>query len=147
MKFTFLDAADTVTGSKHLEHIGDQCILLDSAKLQEEHARHANKFGYSRYDEVSPLYGVADAKRAIAKKTPIPAGRALRLGSDGLLLLPVDHGLGASAVSLRCGDETMAFSGDEVYGAPAAANVLPGRIKDELGWVVHVPEYLATEEA
>jgi Cft2 family RNA processing exonuclease len=147
LKITFLGAADTVTGSKHLVHISDQCILLGSAKLQEEDAPRATKFGYSRHHEVLPLYGVANAKRAIAKKTPIPAGRALRLGSDGLLLLPVNHLLGASAVSLRCGDETMAFSANEVCGEPAAANVLPRRIKHELGWAVRVPEHLATEQA
>ena len=160
MKITFLGAADTVTGSKHLVHIGDQRILLDcglfqgfkvlrernwapfpvavkeidavvlshahldhsgylprlvqqgykgpvyasnatrdlcevllldSAKLQEEDARRANKFGYSRHEKALPLYGVADAKRAIAKITPIPAGRDVRLGSVWLSLTPIGH--------------------------------------------------------
>ncbi len=181
MKISFLGAADTVTGSKHLVHIGGQRILLDcglfqgfkvqrernwapfpvsvkeidavvlshahldhtgylprlaqqgykgpvyasaatrdlcevmlldSAKLQEEDARRANKFGYSRHEKALPLYGVADAKRAIAKITPIPVGRDVRLGSVWLSLTPVGHLLGASAVTLRCGDETLAFSGD-----------------------------------
>lgn len=181
MKITFLGAADTVTGSKHLVHLGGQRILLDcglfqgfkvlrernwapfpvpvkeidavvlshahldhsgylprliqqgykgpvyasaatrdlcevmlldSAKLQEEDARRANKFGYSRHEKALPLYGVADAKRAIAKITPVPVGRDVRLGSVWLSLTPVGHLLGASAVSLRCGDETLVFSGD-----------------------------------
>lgn len=181
MQITFLGAADSVTGSKHLVHIGDQRILLDcglfqgfkvlrernwaplpvpvneidavvlshahldhsgylprlvqqgykgpvyasnatrdlcevllldSAKLQEEDARRANKFGYSRHDKALPLYGVADAKRAIAKITPIPAGRDVRLGSVWLSLTPIGHLLGASAVTLRSGDATLVFSGD-----------------------------------
>lgn len=181
MKISFLGAADTVTGSKHLVQIGGQRILLDcglfqgfkvqrernwapfpvpvkeidavvlshahldhsgylprliqqgykgpvyasaatrdlcevmlldSAKLQEEDARRANKYGYSRHDKALPLYGVADAKRAIAKITPVPVGRDVRLGSVWLSLTPVGHLLGASAVTLRLGDDTLVFSGD-----------------------------------
>ena len=133
MKLTFLGAADTVTGSKHLVEAGgarvlldcglfqgyktlrernwaplavppaqidavvlshahlDHCgwlpvlvkqgfrgevhasaatrdlaevLLLDSAHLQEEDARRANRGGWSRHAPALPLYGVADAKRA-----------------------------------------------------------------------------------
>ena len=181
MQITFLGAADTVTGSKHLVDIGGQRILLDcglfqgfkvlrernwaplptsvkeidavvlshahldhsgylpslvkqgytgpvyasaatrdlcevllldSAKLQEEDARRANKYGYSSHKTAVPLYGVTDAKRAIAKITPIPAGRDVRLGSVRVSLTPVGHLLGACAVTLRSGDESLVFSGD-----------------------------------
>lgn len=181
MKISFLGAVDTVTGSKHLVHIGGQrvlldcglfqgfkvlrernwahfpasvkevdavvlshahldhsgylprliqqgykgpvyasaatrdlceVLLLDSAKLQEEDAQRANKFGYSRHEKALPLYGVADAKRVISKIIPIPAGREVRLGSVWLSLTPVGHLLGASAVTLRSGKETLVFSGD-----------------------------------
>ena len=181
MQITFLGAADTVTGSKHLVDIGGQRILLDcglfqgfkvlrernwapfpipvkeidavvlshahldhsgylpslvkqgytgpvyasaatrdlcevllldSAKLQEEDARRANKYGYSSHQTALPLYGVTDAKRAIAKITPIPAGRDVRVGSVRVSLTPVGHLLGACAVTLRSGDESLVFSGD-----------------------------------
>ena len=181
MQITFLGAADTVTGSKHLVDIGGQRILLDcglfqgfkvlrernwapfpipvkeidavvlshahldhsgylpslvkqgytgpvyasvatrdlcevllldSAKLQEEDARRANKYGYSKHETALPLYGVTDAKRAIAKITPIAAGRDVRLGPVRVSLTPVGHLLGACAVTLRCGDESLVFSGD-----------------------------------
>ncbi|MDP1692497.1 MAG: MBL fold metallo-hydrolase [Burkholderiaceae bacterium] len=181
MQITFLGAADTVTGSKHLVDIGGQRILLDcglfqgfkvlrernwaplavpvkaidavvlshahldhsgylpslvkqgytgpvyasaatrdlcevllldSAKLQEEDARRANKYGYSSHKTAMPLYGVTDAKRAIAKITPIAAGRDVRLGPVRVSLTPVGHLLGASAVTLRAGDESLVFSGD-----------------------------------
>ncbi len=181
MQITFLGAADTVTGSKHLVDIGGQRILLDcglfqgfkvlrernwaqlptpvkeidavvlshahldhsgylpslvkqgytgpvyasaatrdlcevllldSAKLQEEDARRANKYGYSSHKTALPLYGVTDAKRAIAKITPIAAGRDVRLGSVRVSLTPVGHLLGACAVTLRSGDESLVFSGD-----------------------------------
>ncbi len=181
MQITFLGAADTVTGSKHLVNIGGQRILLDcglfqgfkvlrernwaafpmpvkeidavvlshahldhsgylpslvkqgytgpvyasaatrdlcevllldSAKLQEEDARRANKYGYSKHETAMPLYGVADAKRAIAQITPILAGRDVRLGPVRISLTPVGHLLGACAVTLRSADECLVFSGD-----------------------------------
>lgn len=89
-----------------------EVLLLDSAKLQEEDARRANKYGYSRHEKALPLYTVADAKRAIAKIVPLPPGRALRLGRVEVTLTPVGHLLGASAVTLRTKGESLVFSGD-----------------------------------
>jgi metallo-beta-lactamase family protein len=77
-----------------------EVLLLDSAKLQEEDTRRANKYGYSRHEKALPLYNVADAKRAIAKITPLPAGREVNLGRVHL------------AVSVRMAAETLVFSGD-----------------------------------
>jgi metallo-beta-lactamase family protein len=89
-----------------------EVLLLDSAKLQEEDARRANKYGFSRHAKALPLYTVADARRAIAKITPIAAGREVHLAPLHLGLTPVGHLLGASAISLRLAGETLVFSGD-----------------------------------
>lgn len=89
-----------------------ELILLDSAKLQEEDARRANKYGYSRHERALPLYTTADARRAIGRMQVIPAGREVRVGSVRIALTPVGHLLGASAVTLHHGDESLAFSGD-----------------------------------
>ncbi len=89
-----------------------EVLLLDSAKLQEEDARRANKFGYSKHTQALPLYTTADAKRAIAKITPLPAGRDIRIGSVRISMTPVGHLLGACAVTLQCGDDVLVFSGD-----------------------------------
>lgn len=89
-----------------------EVLLLDSAKLQEEDARRANKYGYSKHAKALALYTVADAKRAIAKITPIPPGREVLVGSVRISLTPIGHLLGASAVSLRTGGESLVFSGD-----------------------------------
>jgi len=181
MKITFLGAADTVTGSRHLVEIDGQTILLDcglfqgfktlrernwapfpvppsqidavllshahldhsgylpalvkqgfkgavhctqatrdlaevllldSAHLQEEDARRANRKGFSRHAPALPLYTVADAKRAIARLTPLPAGKTVRLGNVLAELTPVGHLLGACAVTLRQRDLSLVFSGD-----------------------------------
>jgi len=181
MKITFLGAADTVTGSRHLVELDDQRILLDcglfqgfktlrernwaplpvpareidavmlshahldhsgylpalvkqgfkgpvhctqatrdlaevllldSAHLQEEDARRANRKGFSRHAPALPLYTVADAKRAVARLTPLPAGKTVRLGKVLAELTPVGHLLGACAVTLRHRDLSLVFSGD-----------------------------------
>jgi len=89
-----------------------EVLLLDSAHLQEEDARRANKGGWSRHAPALPLYTVADAKRAIQKIVPVPAGRSVRIGGVGVDLVPVGHLLGASAVRLRAGQRTLVYSGD-----------------------------------
>jgi len=89
-----------------------EVLLLDSAHLQEEDARRANRHGFSRHAPALPLYTVADAKRAVARLQPLPSGRELRLGQVRVALTPVGHLLGACAVTLRAGDETLVYSGD-----------------------------------
>ena len=181
MKISFHGAADTVTGSRHLVHIGDQSVLLDcgmfqgfkvlrernwapppaellqadavvlshahldhsgwlpalvkhgfggpiyaspatrdlaevllldSAHLQEEDARRANRYGYSRHAKALPLYTRRDAQRAIARIVPLPPGRDKIVGNVRIGLTPVGHLLGACAVTLAHRDERLVFSGD-----------------------------------
>jgi metallo-beta-lactamase family protein len=87
-------------------------LLQDSAHLQEEDARRANKYGYSRHDKALPLYTRADARRAIAKMLPLVPGRQRLLGQVAATLTPVGHLLGACSISLTHQGRTLAFSGD-----------------------------------
>ena len=181
MKITFLGAADTVTGSRHLVEAGgtrvlldcglfqgyktlrernwaplgvapaeidavvlshahlDHCgwlpvlvkqgfkgpvvasqgtrdlaevLLLDSAHLQEEDARRANRGGWSRHTPALPLYGVADAKRAIARIEVLASGRTRRIGDTVVDLTPCGHLLGATSIGLRAGGRRLVYSGD-----------------------------------
>ena len=89
-----------------------EVLLLDSAHLQEEDARRANRYGYSRHAKALPLYTRGDAKRAIARFVPLAPGRAAKLGEVGLHLSPVGHLLGACAVTLSHHGERLVFSGD-----------------------------------
>ena len=89
-----------------------EVLLLDSAHLQEEDARRANRYGYSRHAKALPLYTRRDVQRTLAKFQPLAPGRELRLGALRVLLTPVGHLLGACAVSLQTGDERLVFSGD-----------------------------------
>jgi len=110
-----------------------EVLLLDSAHLQEEDARRANRYGYSRHEKALPLYTRADAQRAIAQLVPLQPGRELKLGAVALRLQPVGHLLGACCVQLSHGDERLVFSGDVGRSAdllmpppepPPAADVL-----------------------
>ncbi|HEY6134361.1 MAG TPA: MBL fold metallo-hydrolase [Rubrivivax sp.] len=89
-----------------------EVLLLDSAHLQEEDARRANRGGWSRHQPALPLYTVADAKRALSRFVPVPAGRAVTVGSARIDFTPAGHLLGAVSVSLLAQGRTIVFSGD-----------------------------------
>jgi metallo-beta-lactamase family protein len=89
-----------------------EVMLLDSAHLQEEDARRANRYGYSRHAKALPLYTRADAQRALAQFVPLAPGRALELGRVTVQLTPAGHLLGACMVTLAAGSERLLFSGD-----------------------------------
>jgi metallo-beta-lactamase family protein len=94
-------------------------LLLDSAHLQEEDARRANRYGFSRHAKALPLYTRADAQRALSLLVPVVPGRRFRpagaLSRHTLTLTPVGHLLGACAVTLQepgRGARRLVFSGD-----------------------------------
>lgn len=89
-----------------------EVLLLDSAHLQEEDARRANRGGWTRHAPALPLYGVADAKRAIARITPVAAGCGLRLGELMVEFAPAGHLLGAMSLGLHHQGRSLVFSGD-----------------------------------
>jgi metallo-beta-lactamase family protein len=90
-------------------------LLLDSAHLQEEDARRANRYGYSRHAKALPLYTRADAQRALSQLVPLPPGRDLKIDRSTLRLTPAGHLLGACSVQLTepgAPGRRLLFSGD-----------------------------------
>ena len=90
-------------------------LLLDSAHLQEEDARRANRYGYTRHEKALPLYTRADAQRALSQLVPLEPGRSIHIGRHTLSLSPVGHLLGACAITLQEPGRTgtrLVFSGD-----------------------------------
>ncbi|MCE4536607.1 MBL fold metallo-hydrolase [Pelomonas sp. P7] len=181
MKITFLGAADTVTGSRHLLTLGDQRLLLDaglfqgfktlrernwmplgapaseldavllshahldhcgylpalrrqgfkgpiyattatrdlcdvllrdSAHLQEEDAKRANREGSSRHEKALPLYGVREAEATMAQFAPLPREGRLTLGDTQVRFTPAGHLLGATSIHVSHGGRSLLFSGD-----------------------------------
>ncbi|MEO8125330.1 MAG: MBL fold metallo-hydrolase [Burkholderiales bacterium] len=89
-----------------------EVMLLDSAHLQEEDARRANRVGSSRHTPARPLYTVADAHRALGHMVPLAPGRSTTVGAVRVSLTFVGHLLGACAINLQAGGTTLVFSGD-----------------------------------
>ncbi|MBL8917300.1 MAG: MBL fold metallo-hydrolase [Myxococcaceae bacterium] len=102
----------------------DLCGLLlpDSARIQEEEARYANKEGYSKHKPALPLYTEADAKRALELFETFGYGRAREL-VPGILVtfVPAGHILGSAicVFDLVSTKQRVVFSGDlGRYNAP-----------------------------
>ena len=89
-----------------------QVLLLDAAHLQEEDARRANRYHYSRHAPALPLYTRADVQRALTRFQTLEPGRELALHALRVRFTPVGHLLGACAVTLSHGTTVLAFSGD-----------------------------------
>ncbi len=90
-----------------------EILLADSAHLQEEEARFANRHGFSKHQPAEPLYTVEDARRAMAQFRPLDFDEPVDLG-DGLqaVLTPAGHLLGAASVRLVREGRSLVFSGD-----------------------------------
>jgi metallo-beta-lactamase family protein len=88
-------------------------LLLDAAKLQEEEAATANRYGYSKHHPALPLYTTEDAERAVALAVPCRYGESFRI-ADGVAATfhRAGHILGAATVELRLPATRLVFSGD-----------------------------------
>ncbi len=93
----------------------DLCAILlpDSGYLQEEDARRANKYGYTRHTPAKPLYNQKDARTALELFHPVKFGNFIKM-DNGLRfkLKHSGHILGASFVQIDNGQKTIVFSGD-----------------------------------
>lgn len=89
-----------------------EVLLLDSAHLQEEDARQANRHGTSRHEKALPLYTVNESKKAIEHFVGIHRDGRLKLGAAEIRFTPVGHLLGACAISVRHAGRTLVYSGD-----------------------------------
>jgi len=92
-------------------------LLLDSARLQEEDARFANKTGYSRHKPALPLYTVPDVHRAMKQFRAVSRDKWTRVSADlEFRLCRSGHILGSSFVELASsnhrGKKIALFSGD-----------------------------------
>lgn len=90
-----------------------EILLLDSARLQEEQAEHANRHGYSKHAPAQPLYTEQDAKRALALFRPVALHQVTMIAEGmELLLRTAGHILGAATVQISAEGQTVLFSGD-----------------------------------
>lgn len=101
-------------------------MLLDSAHLLEEEARHAAKHGWSRHPKPCPLYTVDDATAALERFVAVPEGNDVALaGAARFRFLGAGHILGAMSAYLDVSGARLCFTGD--LGRPDDPLMLPPR--------------------
>src|SRR5262245_41730638 len=88
-------------------------VLPDSAHIQEEDARDANRQGYSKHHPALPLYTSNDAARALMQLQPVGFNRAMPI-APGVEpdFLPAGHLLGSAYARIKCEGKTIVFGGD-----------------------------------
>lgn len=88
-------------------------VLPDSARLQEEEARFANREGYSKHVPARPLYTEDDARRALTRFRTVESGDRHEIAPGVVATFRrAGHILGSGILSLSIGERTLVFSGD-----------------------------------
>jgi metallo-beta-lactamase family protein len=89
-------------------------VLPDSARIQEEDARQANRHGYSRHEPALPLYTEVDAQRALTHLQPMGYDRPIEILPGVTIEFTVaGHLLGSAYVVVRAAHgPTVLFGGD-----------------------------------
>jgi len=119
-------------------------VLPDSARLQEEDAREANRHGYTKHSPALPLYTSVDAARALDRLQPVGYDRPIPLVEGPTRVGPVSdpragtgtvptvefinagHLLGSAYARIRVGERTILFGGDlGRVGRPVLPDPLP----------------------
>jgi metallo-beta-lactamase family protein len=93
----------------------DLCSVLlpDSGHLQEEEAKFANKYGYSKHKPALPLYTQAEAETALKSFYPLDFRKNKKLSEETYVtLIPSGHILGASLIQFKHYETNLLFTGD-----------------------------------
>jgi metallo-beta-lactamase family protein len=109
-------------------------VLPDSAHIQEEDARRANRHGYSRHAPALPLYTSLDAARTLTRLQPVGYERPIPVvpGVD-VEFINAGHLLGSAYARLHVGGKTVLFGGDlGRYGRPVLPDPSPAPAADVL---------------
>ena len=88
-------------------------VLPDSGRIQEEDAANANRHGFSRHKPALPLYGEADAFRAVSLLQPVGYERPMPVAAGVEVdFISAGHLLGSAYARVRVGGTTILFGGD-----------------------------------
>src|SRR3990167_4398994 len=105
----FKGAVYCTPGTRDLCHI----LLPDSGYLQEEEARYANRYGFSKRKPALPLYTQDDARQSLSSLHAVPFHTPFKLHGDiEVNFIPGGHILGAAMVKIKANGRTILFSGD-----------------------------------
>ncbi|MEO6304453.1 MAG: MBL fold metallo-hydrolase, partial [Bacteroidia bacterium] len=88
-------------------------ILLDSAKIQEEDAEHANHYNYSRHKPAKPLYNTKDAEAVFPLFCSVPVDHSFDIDPNTSFTFRYNgHIIGACFIELKLDGKLIVFSGD-----------------------------------
>ena len=102
-------------------------VLPDSARIQEEDARQANRRHYSKHSPAQPLYTEIDAARALDRLQPVGYDRSVPV-VPGIEVdfINAGHLLGSAYARVRVDGKTILFGGDlGRYGRPVLPDPMP----------------------
>lgn len=111
-----------------------EILLIDSGNLQEEDARHANRFGYSKHEPAEPLYTADDAEKVMRQFRTTDYGHPVKVGPFTISFSQAGHILGSSCVRVECDGNSITFSGD--VGRPNDPVMKPPVPLKETDWLV-----------
>jgi metallo-beta-lactamase family protein len=102
-------------------------VLPDSAHIQEEDARDANRHGYSKHHPALPLYTANDAAQALALLQPVGYNRPMPVVPElQVEFINAGHLLGSAYARVTFGDKTFLFGGDlGRFGRPVLPDPVP----------------------
>lgn len=101
-----------------------EVVLLDSAHIQEEDAKFADRKGYSVHKPALPLYTIADAQAAIKQFETVEFRSPISVAANVTVTFhPSGHILGSSFVDITADDKRLLFTGD--LGRPQHPALVP----------------------
>lgn len=90
-----------------------EIILRDSAEIQEEDAKRANKEGFTKHSPAKPLYNTKDVENTLPFFQDQPAGEWIPIDEHSRLRFRKNgHILGSTFVELEAYGNSLVFSGD-----------------------------------
>lgn len=88
-------------------------ILFDSARIQEEEANRANKYGFSKHHPARPFYDTKDVEETLPHFHSAEPEQWISFGEDIRARFCYNgHILGATFIELEAGGKRFVFSGD-----------------------------------
>ena len=90
-----------------------ELILLDSAKIQEEEAKHANEEGYSKHSPALPLYTIVEVEQCLERFETHFDEEWVHLSQNvAFQFIKNGHILGSCSIEIKSFDKKIVFSGD-----------------------------------
>ena len=90
-----------------------EIVLRDSARIQMEDAKYAEKKGYSKHEKPEALYDIADATKTISKFETVDFHKSIDIAPNiSAIFHRSGHILGSSVVEVNLAGKRIVFSGD-----------------------------------